>query len=177
MEEKVNVWKVNLTNGLILALVGIVYSLVMYFLDLTFNRVQGLVFVLIELALLIYLLKSYRDNFLHGQITYGQSVGAGVVILLYYSIIMALFTYILYTVIDSGLVDKQLAFTEDLMVKKGAPQAAIDAGMAIQKKIIRPGIIAPLSIFGNMIWGVIISLIVGIFIRKEGNPMEDTTEN
>ena len=27
MEEKVNLWKANLTNGLILGLVGIVYSL------------------------------------------------------------------------------------------------------------------------------------------------------
>ena len=28
MEEKVNVWKTNLINGLILGLVGVVYSLV-----------------------------------------------------------------------------------------------------------------------------------------------------
>ncbi len=177
MEEKVNVWKSNLTNGLILALIGIVYTLVMYFLDLTFNKVQGLVFVVIQLVLMIYLLKSYRDNFRHGQITYGQVVGAGVVIFLYYSIIMALFTYILYAVIDTGLVDKQLAFLEDTMVKKGTPQAAIDAGMAIQRKIMKPAIIAPLSIFGTMIWGVVISLVVGVFVRKEGNPLADTTEN
>ena len=35
MEQNVNVWKANLTNGLILGLIGIVYSLVMYFLDLS----------------------------------------------------------------------------------------------------------------------------------------------
>jgi len=79
--------------------------------------------------------------------------------------------------IDTGLADKQLAFTEEQMVTRGLPQASIDAGMAIQSKIMVPAIIAPLSIFGNMIWGVIISLIVSIFVRKEGNPLIDTPEN
>jgi hypothetical protein len=67
MEEKVNPWKSNLTNGLILGIVGIMYSLVMYFLDLTFNKVQGPVFIVIQIALVYFLLKSYRDNFMHAR--------------------------------------------------------------------------------------------------------------
>ncbi len=177
MEEKVNVWKANLTNGLILALVGISYSLVMYFLDLTFNKTQGYIFMLIQLGMLFLLLKTYRDNFMHGQITYGQSVGAGVIICLYYSVVMAVFTYVLYTVIDPGLVSKQLAFYEQAMVEKGAPQAAIDAGMAMTAKIMKPAIMAPLSIFGGMMWGTVLSLIVSIFIKKEGNPLIDSPAN
>jgi hypothetical protein len=177
MEEKVNAWKSNLTNGLILGLAGIVYSLIIYFLNLTFNKAQGPVFFLIQVALLFFLLKSYRDNFMHGQITYGQSVGAGVIIYLYFAIIMAIFSYILYAVIDPGLTAKQLAFAEEAMVKKGAPQAAIDAGMAIQAKIMKPAIMAPLSILGTMFFGVIISLLVSIFVKKEGNPLIDTPAN
>ncbi len=153
MEEKVNVWKVNLTNGLILGLIGIVYSFVMYFLDLTFNPAQGLVFVLIQIVVLFFLIKSYRDNFLHGYITYGQSVGAGVIICLYYAILMAIFTYILYAVIDTGLVAKQLAFTEETYVKKGMPQAAIDSAMAIQAKVMKPAIMAPISVFWKHVMG------------------------
>ena len=174
MEENVNVWKANLTNGFILGLIGIVYSLVMYFLDLSFNKIQGFVFIIFQVVILYYLVKSYRDNFLHGRITYGQALGAGVIICLYYAILMALFNYILYTVIDTGLLSKQLAFTEEMMLKKGLPQAQVDAGMAIQSKIMKPAIIAPLSIFGTMLWGLIISLVVGIFVRKEGNPLIDT---
>jgi Protein of unknown function (DUF4199) len=177
MEEKVNAWKANLTNGLILGLVGIAYSIIIYFLDLSFNKIQGPIFYVFEIAMLFFLLKSYRDNFLHGQLTYGQSVGASVIIVLYYSIIMAVFAYILYTVIDSGLVAKQLAFVEEELVRKGLPQQGIDAAMKIQAKILKPAIIAPLSILGNMFVGVILSLIVSIFVRKEGNPLIDTPEN
>ncbi len=56
------------------------------------------------------------------------------------------------------MLSKQLAFTEEMMLKKGLPQAQVDAGMAIQAKIMKPAIIAPLSIFGTMLWGLIISL-------------------
>jgi hypothetical protein len=177
MEQNVNVWKANLTNGLIMGLVGVVYSLVMYFLDLSLNKTQGYVFIVIEVILLFLLLKSYRDNSKFGQITYGESVGAGVIICLYYAIIMAVFAYLLYEVIDTGLIDKQIALAEETLQKKGLPQASIDTAMKMQQKILKPGIMAPLSILGNMIWGVVLSLIISIFIRKEGNPLVDTPEN
>jgi Protein of unknown function (DUF4199) len=177
MEEKVNVWKANMTNGLILALEGIAFSLVLYFFDMTFNKSIGYVNIPIQFALLYFLLKSYRDNFMHGQITYGQSVGAGVVMFVYVAIIMALYTYILWAVIDPGLAKKSLAMAEEAMVKKGTPQSAIDAGMAFTAKIMKPGIMAFLSIFGSIIGGLIYSLLVSIFVKKEGNPLIDTPVN
>ena len=177
MEEKVNIWKANLTNGLILALAGIAISLVLYFLDLTLNKTVGYINVPIQLILLYFLLKSYRDNYMHGQITYGQSVGAGAVIFVYYAIIMAVFTYILYAVIDPGLVKKTMAISEEAMEKKGMPQAAIDAGMAFTTKIMKPAIMSIFTIFGSMFFGVIYTLLVSIFIKKEGNPLIETPAN
>jgi len=177
MEEKVNVWKANMTNGLILALEGIAFSLVLYFFDLTFNKSIGYINIPIQLGLLYFLLKSYRDNFMHGQITYGQSVGAGMVMFVYVALIMVIYTYLLWAVIDPGLAKKSLAVTEEAMVKKGTPQAAIDAGMAFTAKIMKPGIMAFFSIFGSLIGGLIFSLLVSIFIKKEGNPLIDTPVN
>ncbi|HVN57401.1 MAG TPA: DUF4199 domain-containing protein [Bacteroidales bacterium] len=177
MEQKVNVWKANITNGVILALAGIVFSLVLYFLDLTFNKAIGYINIPIQLVILYFLLVSYRDNYLHGQISYGQSVGAGVVIFLYCSVLLAIYTYILWAVIDPGLAKKSLAMAEEAMVKRGTPQAAIDAGMAFTAKIMKPGIMAVFSIFGSMFAGVIFSLLVSIFVRREGNPLIDAPEN
>jgi hypothetical protein len=177
MEEKVNVWKANFTNGLILALEGIVFSLVLYFFDLTLNKTAGYINIPIQLAILLFLLKSYRDNVLHGQITYGQSVGAGVVMFVYVSVIMAIFTYLLYAVIDPDLVKKTLAMSEEAMQQKGVPQAAMDAGMAFTAKIMKPEIMALFSIFFTVFFGLIYSLLVSIFVRKEGNPLIETPAN
>jgi hypothetical protein len=114
---------------------------------------------------------------MHGQITYGQSVGAGAVIFVYYAIITAVFTYILYTMIDPGLVKKTLALSEEVMEKKGMPQASIDAGMAFTAKIMKPAIMAIFTIFGSMFFGVIYTLLVSIFVKKEGNPLIETPAN
>ena len=177
MENKVSVWKTNLNSGLIMGLTGIVYTLIIYFLDLTLNKVQGLILLAILIFLLFYLIKSYRNNYLYGYISYGQSVGAGVIIFLYYSIIMAIFTYILFKFIDTGLTAKILAYSEETLVKRGMPQQAIDAGMAFNKKIMTPGIMALGSILGNMFRGTIIALIVSIFTKKEVNPLVDAPSN
>ncbi len=174
MEKNVNVWKANLINGLILGLIGIVYSLVIYFLDLSFNKVQGWIFLLVQIVILFLLVKSYRDNYRHGLITFGQAFGAGMIICLYYAIISAIFVYILYTLIDPNLMDKQLAYTEELLLKRGLPQEAIDMSMNIQKKIMIPEVMAPVSILGSMFYGLIMSLIVAAFVRKEGNPLIDS---
>jgi hypothetical protein len=176
MEQNVNIWKANLTNGVILGLIGIVYTLLMYFLDLTFNKVQGYIYLPLLVVALYFLIKSYRDTYMHGYITYGQAFGAGVVIFLYYAVIMSVFLYLLYAVIDTGLIAKQLAFSQEILEKRGIPQEAMDAAVKIQKKFAQPGIIAVSTLFSNMITGVIMSLIASIFVRKEGNPLVESPE-
>ena len=57
MEQKVNVWKANLTNGLILGIAGIVFTLVVYFLDLTFNKAVGYIFIGLPLSFLYFFLE------------------------------------------------------------------------------------------------------------------------
>jgi hypothetical protein len=177
MEQKVNIWKANLTNGMILALVSVVYTLFLYFFDLLFNTALGYAFLLVQIILVFLLVKSYRDNILHGYITYGQAVGAGVVIALYSAVALALFSYILYTIIDPGLTAKKLAFLEEMMLTRGMTQEIVDSAMAMQKKLQTPLISSILSIFSSMIGGTILSLIIAIFVKKEGNPLLDSSEN
>ena len=176
MEQKVNVWKANLTNGLILGLTGVVYTLVIYFLNMSTNRIQGFIFYLILIVVLYFLVKSYRDNYMHGMITFGQALGAGVVIFLYYSVITAIFSYILFAIIDPGLIDKMIAAAEETGMKRGFTQEQIDLSLQFQKKIMTPPVLTIMGIFGNMFFGLIISLIVAAFVRKEGNPLIDSNQ-
>jgi hypothetical protein len=61
-------------------------------------------------------------------------------------------------------------------MKRGMPQASVDAAMAIQRKLLTPGIISLMGIFGGLLWGTIISLLVSIFIKKESNPLINADE-
>jgi hypothetical protein len=109
--------------------------------------------------------------------TYGQAMGSGVIIVLYSAIIMAVFTYILYAIIDPELTTKKLAFMEEMMLKRGAPESSIEPFMKMQEKVQKPAIQAIGSIFGTMFIGTIMCLLVGIFVRKEGNPLIDSHES
>jgi len=177
MEKTANVWKDNLVNGLILGLIGVAFSLLMWILDLSFNKNIGYLFLLVEIVILFFLIKSYRDNHMHGSISYGQALGAGVVIFLYATIITSIFSYILNTFIDPGLMQKGLAVQEQAMLDRGGlTQEQIDAGLKIAAKMMKPVISIPIGLVVNMFFGLILSLIAAAFVRKEGNPLVETPQ-
>lgn len=175
MENRVSVWKANLNNGIILGLAGVVFTLVLWFTEQTTNKSIGYIWFLVLAIALFFMIKAYRDNYMRGFITYGQSLGAGVVILLYYAIISAIFGYILYKFLDPGLIDKMLLVAEETMIEQGIPESAMEQGLKVQKKLMTPAFMAIASIFSTMLIGTIIALLISIFTRREGNPLIDDT--
>jgi ABC-type Fe3+ transport system permease subunit len=145
-------------------------------LDLTFKTWIMWPSLLISILVLFLLLRSYRDHYNNGYITYGKSVGAGVVINVYASLITALYIYVLYAFIDPGLVDQQMAMAEEKMIAKGIPESAIDAGLAVQAKLMKPWITSLMMSIYGVFFGLIMSLLVSLFIVKKGNPLLDEEE-
>ncbi len=176
MEDKRSIWKETLNYGIILGLVMVVLSVITYMTDLMFETWLSWVVILVNAVVLWYLLRSYRDHYNRGYISYGRSVGAGVLISLYAAIIIAIFTYVLYAFIDTGLIAKSLQVTELKLAEKGIPEAALEQSMAMQAKMLKPWFISLSSIFGSLLTGFIISLIVSLFIMKKGNPLLDEEE-
>ena len=171
MDENENVWKTNFENGLIMACIGLVYTLLVYFLKFMLNPIQPYILYAIMIAVLFFMLKSFRDNKRGGFVSYGQSFGAGMVIMVIYAVVMAIFTYILYNYIDPTLIDQQMALAESKLVEMGLPQSSIDMGMEMQKTLMTPIFLSLMTILSNIIYGVIFSLVVSIFIKKEANPL------
>jgi len=172
-KAKVSVWKANLNAGIILGLLGIIWTLLMWFLDMTTNNKIGLIFFVILIVGLFFGIKTYRDKYLNGFITYGQSLGAGVIIMLYYSVISAVFTYILYKFIDPGLIDKMLALTEEQLVERGLGEGMINQSMEMQKKFMTPLVMSVSGVISGLFMGTIFSLIISLFTKREGNPLID----
>jgi len=177
MEKKVSVWQATLNSGLILGLALVIYTLLLYFLDQTFNKTLGYISILIIIAGLVLGVKSFRDDARGGIMSYGQGVGAGTVIGLYAGIIGAIFTYLLYEVIDPDLMGKLLTFTEENLVKSGrVPEEMIDQTMEMQKKFMAPWILSIGAVINYVFFGVVVSLITSIFLKKEGNPFQQETK-
>ena len=176
MEENRSIWKETLKYGIILGLISIVFSVLTYMFDLTGKTWVIWPSLIITIVVLYLLLRSYRDTINNGYITYGKSVGAGVIMNLYSAILSAIYIYILFRFLDPGLVDKQLALAEDKLIARGVPEGSIDSALQIQAKFMKPWFASFMSIITSVFYGLILSLIVSIFVKKEGNPLLEEEE-
>lgn len=169
-ENKNSVGKSALVAGTLLGIILVIYSLMMYFLNQTGNKYVGWLSFVIMIAGIVYLQIQYRDKELKGTMPYGKAFGFAVLMVLVASVITSVFTYILFTVIDPGLVDKLLAAAEEQLAQRGMTGDQIDMAMKVTKKMMSPPLMAVFGLIGNMFWGTIISLITSAITKKEPTP-------
>ncbi|GAI83104.1 unnamed protein product [marine sediment metagenome] len=91
--KKVSVWKGVMNPAIMLGFALIIYSLILYFFDQTFNKSLGYVSILIIIVDVVLGIRSFREESRGGILSYGQAVGAGTVIGLYAGIIGAIFLF------------------------------------------------------------------------------------
>ena len=156
-----------LTWGIILGLVSIVYSVILYMVDQVFNQTLGYLSILILIAGLVISVKSYRDNVLEGEITFGKAFGFGVLVALVSAVLGAIYSYLLYTVIDPDLQKKMLEMAAEKMLEKGVPEGQIDQALEITKRFMSPVITSIGAVFSGTLIGTIISLVVAAIFKKE----------
>jgi hypothetical protein len=171
MEEKVKApfWKPALMYGAILGLVSVFISLVFYFIGMATVNWTSYVNILVGLVLLVYLMIQYRNVHLGGYASFGQIfimvlVSAGI----FATIISAVYTYFLYSVIDPGLVDQvRIAAEEKIMSNSRIPESMYDDIMDRMEKRMNVTYMIKMALIFGPIMNAIIGLIVAAFIKKE----------
>ncbi len=161
--------KTTMTYGLITGLVLIVYTLILYMTDnlVQSNLFLGVINYIILIAGIVMGTKSYRDQYLSGYISYSKSLGTGVLISIFAGVILGVFTYLLYQVIDPELMDKSIRLIQEEMLKSGVPESQVETMTEVQRNIRSPLVMMVGSIFSYGILGLIFSLITSIFTKNE----------
>jgi hypothetical protein len=163
--EKTGLWKTALTYGLYYALISIVLSVIFYATgNMTSKINQGLGVVIMIAAIILFQL-SYRKQ-LGGWITYGQSLGIAVASSFFASLLIAVFTYVLYAIIDPGLIEQIKLASEEQLYQRGMTDEQINAALALTSKFQTPAMIAISSVFSLTFMGLIIGAIAAIFTKK-----------
>jgi len=172
MEEKsASIWKSSLLTGVYLAIVLILVSVVFYVTGNPFSKIASYLSYPIMIAGIVWGQISYKKA-LNGTLTYGQAVGAGVLTLVFASVITGIYTYVLYKFIDPSLQEQLRIFTEQEIVKQGkVPEEQIEMAVNIAAKFQKPEALLAMAVVGGAFIGLIISLISAIFIKK--NPEEE----
>lgn len=172
-----NILKSTMTSGAILGAALLIYSLILYMTNLTFSTALGYVSYVLMIGGIILGIKNYRDQEQEGYITYGRALGVGMLTVLFASIIMAAFIYVLYSMIDPGLIDKSLDIARTkLMEKHTMSDEQIESAIDMSKKFMTPLFMAFGTIVGNAFTGLIFSLIICAFMKKEKSIFTNTID-
>src|SRR5690606_3741299 len=115
------------------------------------------------LAVCIFLaVKDHRDRELGGYITYGRGLGAGVLTALFAGLLLSIFIYLFYGVIDPGAMDELKRIQEEQMYKNGMSDEQIEMSL----KFVSPGFMAGMALPMVTFMGFIFSLIIAAFLKR-----------
>lgn len=117
-------------------------------------------------------IKSFRDEECGGYISYGKSVGTGLLISVFGGILISVFTIVLFTLIDPGMSERILEESRQQLVERGMSDEQIETGLGIARKMMSPIWMFFMGIIGSGIIGVLFSLIISVFMKKEQSPFE-----
>jgi hypothetical protein len=104
---------------------------------------------------------------LGGTISYGQALGFGTLMVMFASIVSAIYTFVFIKYIDPEFIDKILIMTEEQLIQQGIPDEQIEMGIEMQKKFMTPTIMSLFTIPTYTFMGFIFSLITSIFLKKK----------
>jgi len=175
MEKKTTLFNHSLLWGVILGIVLIVYTLILYFLNLSTNRALGYVAWLIIIIVVFYAMKVYRDNVNQGVLSFGNAFVIGLLVCIISGLISAIFGYIQFSVLSPELIDKMLQITEERFLSRGMSDSMVESSLEMSRKLMTPAMIAVMSFVWSLIFGAILSLILAAIVKKEPNPVQ--TEN
>jgi hypothetical protein len=174
--EKMSAGRVALNYGLILGVVLIIYSLILYLVDVPLEYLQyfnwgSYVFIIIFMVLGI---KTYRDKYAGGFITYGKSFSTGFLIGLYAAIIAAIYGFIYFSFINPGIIQEMMdARTLEIMEQNPTMNdEQLEMAQAWMERFMSPVMMTVMGLIVNVIISLIISLIVSIFTQKKDTTPE-----
>ena len=156
----------SLGYGVIIALAIIVFSLILFLLNLTQSGLENLSF-LILLGGIVLVQFNYRNKYQGGFITYGEAFRIGLLTSLFVGIIMGIYNFIFLRYIDPGAMEEIMTMAEQKMMDRGSSELEIEQGMKFMSMVNNVGWYTFFAVIGNIFIGTIISLITSIFVKKE----------
>jgi hypothetical protein len=154
--------------GLFVALASMIITSIYYATDNIFSPSESWLSFLIYVAGIVLATKSYKKTLDEKTpFPYRKALGLGVATLFFASLIIAVFTFVLYKIIDPGLFDKWMVFLEEQYLNSGFGDDMVEKQMSVMRKFMTPATLALTEVFNITFNGLLISLISSIFLRKK----------
>ena len=167
--QKKTTAKTALNFGLLLGVITVVYGLMLYSLDIHYKQETSTSIIGYAILIVIILFGIIRfKNSNYGYISLSESLKTGVGTALISSIIVSIYTIIMIKYLDPEFLSKSLEYQKQKMLQEN-PEISLENVEKIfdmQKEFSGPFIISGFIIIFNLFFGFIISLVVGLIVRK-----------
>ncbi|GAB2516553.1 DUF4199 domain-containing protein [Spirosoma aerophilum] len=173
MNEQPSTARIALKWGAILGLVLMAVTLVMYLTDQTTNPIFTGLTLGAMVAFLVLAMRDYRSQN-GGYMAYGEGLGVGALLSGVAGLLSSAFITFYNVIIDPTVQQRALEKAREKMEEQGVmSDEQIDQAMEMSAKFQSPGFTFIAGIFGTLIMGFLLSLIVAAFIRRnKANPFE-----
>lgn len=116
-------------------------------------------------------LKSWRDKYNNGLISYGKAMGYTTLLVLYYSIVIAIWTYIFFKFIGPDQLEKmrdqEIANAIERLKKFKVPENQWETSLGLTRRMFQPAIQSIIALFGGMFMYTIFNLIICAILKKD----------
>ena len=98
---------------------------------------------------------------------YSEALGLGLLIIVYFDLLVTCYSMLHLSFIDTELLQKSLAMAEESLRQSGMPADQVANAVEMQEMMSGPIVTPLIGFFPVMILGVLFSLITAIFMRRK----------
>lgn len=168
--QQTSVKSIILNYGLILGIITILFSVIIYAMqgvNLQPPLWQTIIGYLFSIGAIYMGIKKFKE--INNNLSLGQAIKTGIGIALIGGILIAVFTFIFTKFIEPGFQGMLLEHAQEQMLESNpdVSDEQMEASLKITKMFTSPTLLLPIIVIGKLITGLIVSLIVGLIMKKD----------
>lgn len=154
-------------NGALITGILIIYSMLLYLLDLNKEQWLGMVGMVIMIALMFVFGRRYSESGGRTELSYGRAFKFLAILVFVSAVLSAVFNYIYFEFISPETIDFSIQQSYDQMIERGLSESQAEA----QLKFVLPWMSSISFTLVGMVmtvfWGLLASLIIAVMMKKE----------
>jgi hypothetical protein len=164
-EPQPSVTSVALKYGLITALIGVVYTLIIMVANLGDNRWLSGLSYLILIAGIALAMKQYK-TINYGYMSYGQGLGIGTLVSAIFGLLSGIFVWLYTAFVDTEYMSRMMEKQTEAFLDQGMSDEQVEAAMAMSEKFQGPIAMILGGLIGAVIIGFLLSLIISAIMKN-----------